>query len=94
MTCERQNGSQKHMMCGKTIRERLEILEPVTEDWHCMMNLLEVRGQHKCMHVHININMHETQFKFHIVSCWFTYMSYCRLYGRTCTRVLHAVMEL
>ena len=43
LTCERQQGSQKNMMCGNTPRERLEILEPVTEDWHCLMNLLEVR---------------------------------------------------
>ena len=32
LTCERQQGSQKHMMCGNTPRERLEILEPVAED--------------------------------------------------------------
>lgn len=43
LTCERQQGSQKHMMCGNTPRERLEILEPVAEDWHCLMNMLEVR---------------------------------------------------
>ena len=42
LTCERQKGSQKHMMCGDTMRERLEVLEPVNEDWHCLLCLLEV----------------------------------------------------
>ena len=42
LTCERQQGSQKHMMCGNTPRERLQILEPVTEDWHALVTLLEV----------------------------------------------------
>lgn len=42
VTCERQIGSQKHMMCGNTPRERLQVLEPVTEDWHCLVSLLGV----------------------------------------------------
>ena len=42
LTCERQQGSQKHMMCGDTPRERLQILEPVSEDWHCLVTFLEV----------------------------------------------------
>ena len=35
-------GEQKHMMCGNTLRERLQILEPVVEDWHCLVSLLGV----------------------------------------------------
>ena len=42
LTCERQLGSQKHRMCGNTPREQLQILEPVNEDWHCLVTFLEV----------------------------------------------------
>ena len=42
VTYERQLGSQKHMMCGNTTKERLQILEPVVEDWHCLVSLLGV----------------------------------------------------
>ena len=36
LTKERQIGAQRHMMCGNSIQERLELLEPTSEDWHCM----------------------------------------------------------
>ena len=39
---EPQIGSQKHMMCGNTPREWLEVVEPVVEDWHCLVSLLGV----------------------------------------------------
>ena len=42
LTCERQVGAQRHRMDGDTIRERLRLLEPVTEDWHCLVILLSV----------------------------------------------------
>lgn len=42
LTCERQIGAQRHMMDGNTQQERLEILEPVVEDWHCQMCILIV----------------------------------------------------
>lgn len=42
MTVERQIGAQRHMMCGNTKRERLELLEPVVEDWHCLQCLIGV----------------------------------------------------
>ena len=42
LTCERQQGAQKHMMCGNTPKERLQVLEPVVEDWHCLVSLLGV----------------------------------------------------
>ena len=61
LTCERQQGSQKHMMCGNTPRELLEILEPVSEDWHCLVTYLEVSGTsvHILMYVkHIQIQAH------------------------------------
>ena len=40
LTCERQLGAQKHMMCGNTPKERLQVLKPVTEDWHSLVNLV------------------------------------------------------
>ncbi len=42
LTCEREIGAQKNMMCGNTKQERLELLEPVVEDWHCLVCLLRV----------------------------------------------------
>ena len=42
MTCERQVGAQRHMMCGNTARERLELLKPVAEDWHCLVAFIGV----------------------------------------------------
>ena len=42
LTCERQIGSQRHLMCGNTRRDRLELLEPVVEDWHALVCLLNV----------------------------------------------------
>ena len=47
LTCERQLGAQRHMMDGDTPRERLELLEPQAEDWHCLVCVL---GVSKCMH--------------------------------------------
>lgn len=41
-TCERGNGAQRNMMCGNSIVERLGLLEPVSEDWHCLVRLLQV----------------------------------------------------
>ena len=42
LTCEQQIGAQSHTMDGDTPNERLGILEPVTEDWHCLVCLLAV----------------------------------------------------
>ena len=42
LTVEREVGAQRHMMCGNTRRERLELLEPVAEDWHCLVCFLMV----------------------------------------------------
>lgn len=42
LTCERQVGAQRHTMDGDTVHERLGLLEPVTEDWHCLVCLLSV----------------------------------------------------
>ena len=36
-TCERQVGAQRHTMDGDTIQDRLGILEPVMDDWHCLV---------------------------------------------------------
>ena len=42
VTCERQVAAQRHMMDGDTIEDRLGLLEPLTEDWHCLVCLLSV----------------------------------------------------
>lgn len=43
VTCERQIGAQKHMMDGNTHKERLDILEPMAEDFHFLMCIIVVR---------------------------------------------------
>ena len=43
LTYEWQVGAQRHTMDGDTVIERLGLLDPVTEDWHCMVCLLSVR---------------------------------------------------
>lgn len=42
LTCERQAAAQRHMMHEDTPLERLDILEPVAEDWHCLVCVLMV----------------------------------------------------
>lgn len=42
LTCERQNGAQRHVMDGDTPDERLQQFEPVCEDWHALMCFLKV----------------------------------------------------
>ena len=42
MTCERQVGAQRHVMCGNTVRETLQLLKPVVEDWHCLVAFMGV----------------------------------------------------
>ena len=42
LTCERQVGAQQHMMDGDTPEDRLQLLEPQTEDWHCLVCVLMV----------------------------------------------------
>ena len=42
LTCERQVCAQRHLMDSDSPRERLAFLEPVCEDWHCLMCFLGV----------------------------------------------------
>ena len=42
LTTERQIGAQRHVMCGNKPEDRLDVLEPQTEDWHCLVVLLTV----------------------------------------------------
>ena len=59
LTVERQVGAQRHLMCGNTVKERLEILEPVSEDWHFRLCLIAVSGYSKDMHpIHFNTYTH------------------------------------
>lgn len=42
LTCERQRSAQQHVMDSDTREDRLDLLEPVIEDWHTLMCLFEV----------------------------------------------------
>jgi len=37
LTCEQQVGAQRHTMDGDTVEDQLGQLEPVTEDWYCLV---------------------------------------------------------
>ena len=41
--CERQEGSKRHVMDSDTRTGPQELLEPCTEDWHCLMSILGVK---------------------------------------------------
>ena len=53
LTCERQMDAQRHVMDGDTRSDRLQVLDPVCEDWHCLMCFLGVslwrHAQNVCM---------------------------------------------
>lgn len=49
-TCERQVAAQHHVMDGNTREEQLMKLEPVVEDFHLIMNLLDVSASACWMH--------------------------------------------
>ena len=42
LTCERERCAQRHVMDSDSPTERLELIEPVVEDWHTLMCVLEV----------------------------------------------------
>ena len=42
VTCEREQGAKRHVMCSNTRVGRLEQIEPCVEDWHCVMNFMIV----------------------------------------------------
>ena len=42
LTCEQQVCAQRHVMDSDSPRDRLAYLEPVCEDWHCLMCFLGV----------------------------------------------------
>ena len=42
LTCERQTAAMRHMMDGDTPKDRLQLLEPQSEDWHCLVCMLKV----------------------------------------------------
>ena len=49
LTCERQVGAQRLTSCANTSAERLQLLEPVTEDWHCLVSIMRVSGSKNIM---------------------------------------------
>ena len=50
LTCERQVGAQRLCHCADTPADRLQLLEPVSEDWHCLVSLLRVSLLLPCNH--------------------------------------------
>ena len=48
VTCERELGCKRHVMCAEG---RLEQLEPCVEDWHCLMSYLGVRAYIKLVYL-------------------------------------------
>ena len=38
LTCERQVGAQRLSRCANCVSEKLQILEPVSEDGHCLVS--------------------------------------------------------
>ena len=54
MTCERQVGAQRHMMCGNSVKERLETLNPVVKDWHYLVAFIALSKAMKCKKYTIN----------------------------------------
>ena len=52
VTCERERGAKRHVMCSNTREGRLEQFEPCVEDWHCVMNFMMVSNtfsKHICL---------------------------------------------
>ena len=48
LTSERQAAAKRHMMDCDTPKDRLQLVEPQTEDWHCIVCMLKV-SYTKCM---------------------------------------------
>ena len=69
LTCERQVGSQRQTMCGLTQRERLNVLEPVVEDWHCLVAFLGV----SCCLLKDHANVY-TYMYVHNMQCMYMYV--------------------
>ena len=42
LTCERQAAAMRHMMDGNTLKDRLQLLEPQSKDWHYVVCMLKV----------------------------------------------------
>ena len=50
LTCERQANAQRHRMDGDSTKDRLQLLEPVCEDWHALMCFMKVSICCKYLH--------------------------------------------
>ena len=72
MTTERMTCCKRYniMMDADTPHERQEQLEPSTEDWHCLMCLLEV-----CIQLMHSIGTTQTKMLFHIQVIWRLFFS-------------------
>ena len=50
LTCKTQIAAQRHMMDGDTPAERLALLEPPIEDWHCLLYIVTVHLSLQFLH--------------------------------------------
>ena len=71
LTVERQVGAQRHVMCNDTVKERLELLKPVMEDFHCLMAFLSVSPPftlytHTHIHTYTHTYTHMTHMYTHM----------------------------
>ena len=65
ITCERQQGSKRHVMDSDTRIGRLELLEPCAKDWHCLLSVLGVCLSTKNM----NMYTHVLLYSLHVPTC-------------------------
>lgn len=42
LTCERQVGAQMLTSCANSVTERVQLLEAVSEDWHCLLRVRQI----------------------------------------------------
>ena len=65
VTCERQQGSKRHVMDSDTRMGQLELLEPCVEDWHCLLSVLGVKKKKKNMSMYTHVLL----YSLHALTC-------------------------
>ena len=67
LTCERQACAQRHLMDGDTPVDRLQLVEPVSEDWHALMCFLKVN------HTDVKLNVKNSRSPYYKDIHYITY---------------------
>ena len=72
LTCEHQIGAQRHMMDGDTPEERLGLLQPQCEDWHCLVCVLRVSSlyTHNMQQLYNTVTDSKTQTELSFLCRW------------------------